>query len=164
MRAREIFRFPHPVNAVAARAVAAMVAVLAIAIVALDLPALTFFLAYGFLARTAAGPTFDPFAQLALRVVVPLLGNPRQPVAGPPKRFAQAIGLVLSVTALVLLYGAGSKSAAYGALGVLTFFAALESALGFCTGCWLFERLMRAGLIPRSVCERCAELPVTGGP
>lgn len=156
MRIREIFRFPHPVNAVAARVVAAMVAVLAASIVAFDLRWLTFFLAYGFLARVAAGPTFDPFAQLALRVVVPLLGNPRQPVPGPPKRFAQAVGLALSAAALVLLYALGAKTAAYGVLSALAFVALLEAALGFCMGCWVFDRLMRIGLVPRAVCERCA--------
>lgn len=149
-------------NAVAARTVAAIVAVLAFSIVAFDLPALTFLLAYGFLARVAAGPTFDPFAQLALRVVVPLLGNPRQPVAGPPKRFAQGVGLLLSSAALVLLYGLGERTAAYGVLGVLAFFAALEAAAGFCVGCWAFEHLMRVGLVPRAVCERCAQWPEGG--
>lgn len=149
------FRFPHPVNAVAARLVAGMVAVLAAAIVAFDLPALTFLLAYGFLARVTTGPTLDPMAQLALRVLVPLLGHPRQPVPGPPKRFAQGVGLVLSSTALILLYGFSLRAEAYGLLAALAFFALVEAALNFCVGCWVFERLMRWGLVPASVCERC---------
>ena len=36
--------------------------------------------------------------------------------------------------------------------------AGLESILGFCVGCRLFALLMRAGLIPESVCLECADV------
>ena len=38
---------------------------------------------------------------------------------------------------------------------MLTVFAALESILGFCAGCFVFNYLIRWGLIPQSVCEAC---------
>lgn len=158
-----LFHFPHPVNEVAARIVAGMVASLAVAVVAFDLPWLMFVLAYGFLARVTTGPRLCPMAQLALRVGVPLLGHRNRPIAGPPKRFAQGVGLSFSTAALVLFYGFGLKQPAYSVLSVLAFFALLESALNFCAGCFVFERLMRWGLVPKAVCDRCANFSEVAG-
>lgn len=151
----EVFSFPHPVNEVAARMVAGMVVLLSMVIIIFGLPWLLFVLAYGFLARVLTGPTLSPMGLLATRVVVPLLGNPARPTAGPPKRFAQAVGLGFSAGALILYYAFGLSQAAYGVLGVLLLFATLESVFGFCAGCFVFGYLMRWGLIPRETCEKC---------
>ena len=152
---KTVFSFPNPVNEVAARMVAGMVVALSLAIIFTDQSWLLFLLAYGFLARMATGPTLSPMGQFATRVLVPLVGNPQRPVPGPPKRFAQTIGLVFSIAALVLFFVVGSAMAAKGVLAVLVLFAALESGVGFCAGCFVFGYLMRWGLIPRSVCEEC---------
>ena len=79
-------------------------------------------------------------------------------MAGPPKRFAQAIGLVFSITSTILIFG--FQVEAYGEilLLILTAFALAESVGGFCFGCYVFGHLMRFGLIPEEVCERCANL------
>ena len=156
--AREIFSFPHPANEYAARLVAGMVASLSLVIVIFDLPWLLFALLYGFAARVLTGPTLSPMGLLATRVLVPLAGSPDKPVAGPPKRFAQAVGLGFATTALLLYYAAGSVTAAYVVLAVLIFFALLEAVVGFCTGCFVFGYLMRWGLIPRETCEKCENL------
>ena len=79
-------------------------------------------------------------------------------VAGPPKRFAQAVGLVFSATALILVYGFGMKTAAEVVLVVLAIFAALESFVGFCTGCFVFGYLIKWGLVPEKTCKRCADI------
>jgi hypothetical protein len=81
-----------------------------------------------------------------------------RPVPGPPKRFAQGIGATISVAALVAWLGFGATGVAYVLLGLVVIAATLESVLGFCIGCRLFALLMRAGIIPESVCERCAQL------
>ena len=151
----EVFSFPHPVNDVAARMVAGMVVLLSSAIILFQVPWLLFFVAYGFLARVLTGPTLSPMGLLATRVLVPLLGNPVRPVSGPPKRFAQAVGLGFATASLVLYYVFGLSVAAYGALGVLVVFASLEAFVGFCAGCFVFGYLMRWGLIPPETCERC---------
>ncbi|MEE8442132.1 MAG: DUF4395 domain-containing protein [Dehalococcoidia bacterium] len=153
-----IFTFPHPVNDVAARMVAGMVVLLSLATILFQAPWLLFFLAYGFLARVATGPTLSLMGLLATRVLVPLIGNPERLVAGPPKRFAQTIGLVFSTTSLLLYYGFGLSVAAYGVLGVLALFAALEAILGFCMGCFVFGILMRVGVVPQETCEKCNNL------
>ena len=152
---KNVFSFPNPVNEVAARMVAGMVLTLSLAIIFTDQTWLMFLLAYGFLARVATGPTLSPMGLLATRVLVPMVGNPQRSVPGPPKRFAQSIGLVFSIVALTLYFALGSIVAAKGVLGVLVLFAALESGVGFCAGCYVFGYLMRWGLIPKSVCEEC---------
>ncbi|MEX2598363.1 MAG: DUF4395 domain-containing protein, partial [Dehalococcoidia bacterium] len=43
-------------------------------------------------------------------------------------------------------------------LGVLAFFAAMEAFLGFCAGCFVFGYLMRWGVIPEELCQRCNDL------
>jgi len=164
----EVFSFPHPVNENAARMVAGMVVIMTTSIIVFQIPELMFVLGYGFLARVATGPTLSPMGLLATRVLVPLLGIKVRPTAGPPKRFAQAVGLGFSATALLLYYVFGLSTAAYAVLGGLVFFAALESIVGFCTGCFVFGYLMRWGVIPQEICEKCNNLnlaqPVGGGP
>jgi len=154
----EVFSFPHPVNEYAARMVAGMVVLLTTSIIAFQIPGLMFVLGYGFLARVATGPTLSPMGLLATRVLVPLMGNKVKPTAGPPKRFAQVVGLGFSAAALLLYYAFGLSTAAYAVLGVLVFFAGLESIVGFCTGCFVFGYLMRWGIVPQDICEKCNNL------
>ena len=157
-RVSEVFTFPHPVNGIAARMVAGMVVIVSTAIILFQLPWLLLFLTYGLLARVATGPTLSPMGLLATRVLVPLVGNPGHPTAGPPKRFAQVVGLGFSATAVLSYYVFGLTVVAYSVLGVLVFFAAVEAVLGFCTGCFVFGLLMRWGLIPQETCEKCSNL------
>lgn len=158
---RQVFSFPHPVNEVAARLVAAQVVLLVLAILISRQPWLVVFLAYGFLARVLSGPTLSPMGLFATRVLVPMLHLEPRLVAGPPKRFAQSIGLVFSLTAAVLWIGWGLQGSALTMLAALGLFAMLEAAFGFCTGCWLFGRLMKWGLVPKATCERCVSWPPT---
>ena len=154
---RRIFSFPNPVNEVAARVVAGGALALCVATIASGQGWLLVPLAYGFWARVLTGPSLSPLGQLATRLVAPRLA-PAKLVAGPPKRFAQAIGVLFSSTALVLWFGAGFHLAALVVTGMLAGAAFLESALGICLGCRLFAALMRAGLVPDEVCEACADV------
>ena len=150
---RELLSFPNPVNEKAARTVAAGVAVLAALALVTGWRWVLVLLAVGFLARTLAGPRFSALGRLATQVVAPRLGMPRF-VPGPPKRFAQSIGLVLTTVAAVTAY-AGAVVLPLVLVGVLLVFALLESVVGFCAGCWVFGHLMRLGVIPDTVCEEC---------
>jgi hypothetical protein len=155
-RARSLFSFPNPVNEVSARLVAAGVVVMCV------LRGATGVIADGFVARVLSGPTLSPLGQFVTRVVTPRLGLRERPVAGPPKRFAQAIGVVFSVTALIFT-GLGWWTAAEVFLGLLAAAAFLESALGLCLGCKTFAVLMRVGVVPEEVCERCNDVWATQG-
>ena len=151
----QLFAFPDPVDEVSARLVAGGVVLMALAALVLRQPWLLVPLAYGFVARVLTGPTLSPLGQLVTRVVRPALPVEPKPVPGPPKRFAQGIGAVVTVTAAVLHVGFGLTGAAYGLLGVLLVAATLESVFALCVGCQVFGLLMRVGVIPQSVCERC---------
>jgi hypothetical protein len=114
-------------------------------------------LAYGFWARVLTGPTLSPLGWAAQNVIAPALGAKR-PVAGPPKRFAQGMGAVVSTGAVVLALVVGDHTAADVALALLVVAAGLESIFGYCLGCKLFGLLMRAGLVPEAVCAECADI------
>jgi len=153
-----VFTFPNPVNDYAARTVATGVVLLCVATLAFRQPWLLIPLVYGFWARVLSGPRFSPLGQLATRVVAPQLPWGPTLVPGPPKRFAQAIGVVFSTTALVLWFGFGLHTAALVVVGLLTCAAFLEAAFGLCLGCKAFGVLMKTGIIPESVCLECADL------
>lgn len=152
-----LFSFPNPVNELAARTVAAGVVVMSVLALALGLPWLLVPLAYGFWARVLTGPSLSPLGQLATRVVAPVLPGAPRPTPGPPKRFAQGIGTALATAAVVVWTTAGWGVAEW-LVGALAAAAFLEAALGLCLGCRIFSLLMRAGVIPASVCEECADV------
>jgi hypothetical protein len=154
----DVFRFPNPVNEVSARLVAGGVLLLATACLLVPAPWLMPLMAVGFLLRVASGPRFDPLALLVTRVITPRLPVAERLTPGPPKRFAQSIGAVFTVSATALYYAAGLHTVAYGLVAVIAVFAALESLLGFCMGCKVFALLMQLGVIPESVCEECNDL------
>ena len=149
--------FPSTVNEKAARTVAALVGATGAVALLTGAHWLLVPLALGFLARVLYGPRFSPFALLATRVVAPRLGPPNE-VAGPPKRFAQAMGLAMTATGAVLALGLGLTGAADLLLGALIVAATLEAAFALCLGCHVFALLMRAGVVPAGVCAECADL------
>jgi Domain of unknown function (DUF4395) len=156
--ARELLRFPHPVNELSARLVAGGVVMMTVAAIAFEQPWLIIPIAYGFVARVLTGPTLSPLGLLVTRVIAPRLPLRQKFVAGPPKRFAQGIGATLSLAALVAYFGFGSAGAAYVLLGAVAVAATLESVFAFCLGCAIFGLLMRGGVIPDEVCARCNNL------
>lgn len=151
--------FPNPVNEKAARTVAGGVLLLSIVTLLLSIVAghgwlwITVPLALGFLARVLTGPKLSPLGQLATRVVAPRLGEPRL-VAGPPKRFAQSIGLAVT-TGAVITTATGHALGTQVLLGMMIVAAGLESIFAYCVGCKVFSLLMKAGWIPAETCEAC---------
>ena len=149
-----MFTFPNPVNEVVARTVAGFVLVTAIVYVTTSSFWVLVFLLSGFLVRVASGPRYSPTAWVAIHMIVPRLPFGDKPVSGPPKRFAQGIG-VFMVSAAALVYLLGFELYASGLVGVLMVFAALECIFGFCAGCHIFRALMRLRIIPESICIEC---------
>lgn len=158
MESRGLFSFPNPVNEVSARLVAAGVVVMGLATLVFDQPWIIAIMAYGFVARVLTGPTLSPLGLLVTRVLTPRLPFAPKLVPGPPKRFAQGIGAVVTVTAALLALAFDQRPAAYGLVGLIVVFAALEAAFAFCLGCRIFALLMRAGVIPARVCAECEDI------
>ncbi len=157
-------RFPAVVDEITVRLIAAVVLVIAVVALATSQWWLYAVLAVDFTLRAALGPSASPIARLVQRWIRPVLRAPKRPTAGPPKRFAAAIGAVMTVAATALwIVGlvTGSTAASTGVVVigvVMVLFPALESVLGVCVGCTLFSGLMRVGLIPEEVCLDCADI------
>lgn len=153
----KIFSFPNPVNDTSARIVAGGVVAMSVAFLVTGWAWLLVPLTYGFLARVLAGPRFSPLGRLAVDVITPRIRIEHRFVAGPPKRFAQSMGLAFTATASVL-WLLGLEGASQVTIAMLVFAASLEAALGFCLGCAIFAQLMKVGLVPESVCLDCADI------
>lgn len=157
-------RFPAVVDDVNVRLVAGVVLGVTLLMVATGQWWLFAPLAVDFVLRATLGPASSPVAQLVTRVLRPRVRALPHPTAGTPKRFAATIGAVLTTAATVLWVvgattgAAGATLAVYIIAGVMVLFPALESLLGICVGCVLFSWLMRAGLVPESVCVECADI------
>src|ERR1700751_1914580 len=159
---RRLFHFPNPVNEKAARTVAAGVLATVVAILLTGWSWLLIPLPYGFWARVLTGPTLSPLGWAAQNVIAPRLGA-RRPGPGPPKRFAQLMGAIMSSAALVLALIAGDYTAADVVLILFLPAAGLESIAGYCVCCRAFALLMRAGLVPETVCAECADISLRLG-
>lgn len=138
MSMRGFFSFPDPVNETSARFVALGVVVQALAFFVVREGWLLVPLVYGFLARVLTGPTASPLGQLSVRVATPLwesrLGIDGRRVPGPPKRFAQLIGLGFTASAAVA-WLAGAHVVSFVLLGALVVAASLEAFAAICLGC-----------------------------
>ena len=153
----KIFGFPNPVNETSARIVATGAVVMSVLFVITANPWVLVPLTYGFVARVLTDPLLSPLGRIATEVITPRLKRDHVFVAGPPKRFAQGIGAVFSVTASVL-WILDLETASRVVIFMLAGAASLEAFVGYCLGCAIFSRLMRWGVIPASVCEECNDI------
>ena len=157
MGLRRHLTFPNPVNETSARLVAFGVVLMGITFLVFRQWWLLVPLAFGFLARVLAGPRFSPLGRLVTEVITPRLRGDHRLVPGPPKRFAQGVGLVFSGGAL-LAWALGAPVVSVVLIVGLVVAASLEAFAGVCLGCIVFGYLMRWGIIPASVCESCNDL------
>ena len=151
------YPFPNPANETSARLVAGGVVIISTAFLLTNSTLILLALTYGFAARVIAGPAFSPLALLVTRIVTPKLNFNHKFVPGPPKRFAQTIGLTFAASALVLTL-LDYSFAANLVIAALIFAATLESVFAICLGCIMFSFLMKLGVIPQSVCESCSDI------
>ena len=146
---RTLFQFPDPVNETSARLVAAGVVAQAVAFLVVREGWILAPPVYGFLARVATGPTLSPLGQFVTRVVTPRLGGEHRFVPGPPKRFAQGIGLAFSSVAAIA-WLAGAPAVSVVVIALLALAATLESVFAVCLGCIAYRFLWE--------CDDCADI------
>jgi hypothetical protein len=137
---RRLFSFPDPVNETSARLVAAGVVVQAVVFLVVREGWLLVPLVYGFAARVLTGPTLSPLGQFVTRVVTPRIAVEHRFVPGPPKRFAQGVGLAFTSGAAIA-WLAGTPVVSDVLLGGLIVAASLEAVLALCLGCVVYRRL-----------------------
>lgn len=157
-------RFPAQVDDVTVRLIAAVVLVLAVTALVGRQWWILALLAVDFVLRAAVGPRSSPVARFVGAALRPRIGVAPRPTPGAPKRFAAAIGAVLTSVATVtwsVHLGTGSSVALAVTVAltvVMVVFPLLEAALGLCVGCVIFGRLMAWGLVPEEVCLDCADI------
>ena len=144
-----IIGFPRTVDERAARLVATAVVAQATLLLVTGWAWLFVPLVAGFALRVAAGPRFSPLALVVTRLIVPRLSGTERQVPGPPKRFAQGIGLVFASTAAAL-WALGAVGTGQVVLLALAAAASLEAFAGVCLGCIVHARLFG--------CEDCDDL------
>ena len=160
---KRFFSFPNPVNEAAARTVAVGVVAMCVLALLTNWAWLLLPLTYGFVARVLAGPRISPLGRFAVALAAPRLAKSstfahwEKFVPGPPKRFAQAMGVVFSASATALWLTVGWSWARWMLLPLLIA-ASLEGFAGYCLGCTVFGWLIRAGVVPESICEECGDL------
>jgi hypothetical protein len=103
------------------------------------------FLVPDFLLRATPLGKNSPLSLLA-GVVVSMFKIKNKPTDRAPKRFAAGTGLVFTILiiAATLLH---LEVISIALTIVLVFFAALESFVGFCAGCYVYSFLKNSGLI-----------------
>jgi cytochrome c biogenesis protein CcdA len=146
---RRLFDFPDPVNETSARLVAAFVVLEAILFLVFREGWVLVPLTYGFLARVATGPTLSPLGQFVTRFATPRVEsvltrrNPEfrsRQVPGPPKRFAQSIGLGFTAAASIA-WMLDAPAVALVLIAMLAVAATLEAAFAICLGCIAYSAI-----------------------
>jgi hypothetical protein len=146
---RTLVSFPDPVNETSARLVAAGVVAQAVVFLVVRDWWVLVPLTYGFLARVATGPTLSPLGQFVTRVATPAVESVRRrtradvdsrQVPGPPKRFAQAIGLGFTAGASIA-WSLGAPTVAVVLIALLAVAATLEAAFAVCLGCIAYSAI-----------------------
>ena len=160
---KNFFSFPEMINDVSARLVAFFVIIICSLLLISTINNQDFalyisiFLLYGFVARVTSGPKVSPIAILVTKIIVPRLSFQEKLLPGPPKRFAQFIGMIFSVSIVTfIIFDLEILTMIF--TSILIFFASLEAFLGFCFGCKVFKFLIAKNLLPKDICERCNDI------
>lgn len=144
MNVRQFFSFPNPVNETSARLVALGAVAQALLFLAFREGWLLVPLVYGFAARVLTGPTMSPLGQFSVRVATPFVertfGVDSRRVPGPPKRFAQVIGLGFTAGAAAS-WAAGAPWITVALLVGLVMAASLEAFAAICLGCIAYSAI-----------------------
>lgn len=108
-------------------------------------------LGLAFLLGAVRGPQFSPWALVFRHLIRPRLGAPRELEDAAPPRFAQGVGLVFTVVALVG-YLSGATLLGAIATGFALSAALLNAVFEYCLGCevYLLARRIAPTRNPRS--------------
>lgn len=99
-----------------------------------------------FFIKVVVGTRFSPIGLIANLIVK---GQAPEYVGAIQKRFAWSIGLFLSGTMLILLYGFGVQGLPNLIIcGVCLTFMFMETSFGICVGCKIHNQLLKWGIMP----------------
>lgn len=123
------------VNKAVVRLTGFFVAVLSFVYIFTNNPWVLVFLIIDFTIRAFSIFRFSPLSFIACSINILFTIRPIM-IDKAPKLFAARVGLLFSITSLVLFFVSPVTSIAV--LGVLTFFALLEALFDFCVGCVVY--------------------------
>lgn len=95
-----------------------------------------------FAVATAFGMRYAPYGVIYRWLVRPRLGPPAELEAGPPPRFAQGMGLLISLIGLAG-YAAGITALGMAAAAAGLMAAFLNGVFGLCLGCEMYLFIQR---------------------
>lgn len=99
-----------------------------------------------FFMKVIIGTRFSPISQIAQLIV---RKQTPEYVGAIQKRFAWSIGLILSGTMLVLLFGFGIQGLPNLIIcSVCLTFMFMETSFGICVGCKMYNAFLRWGILP----------------
>lgn len=124
------------INEIKVRITAAFVILVAVTGLLIHSWIIPAFLVIDFFLRSGKGRKYSPLGFFSGQILKIFSLKGRQ-VNVAPKKFAARIGLVLSVLFL-LAELVGFLNTSFAMSAILVFFAFLESAIGFCAGCYIY--------------------------
>ncbi len=145
---------PYRVSEKAVRGVALQVFILSLATILTGSYIPVIILLFDFAIRVILIPQFSPLAWISRKLIVPIAGFRKKQVVFKPKRFAAAIGMVMSALSLFFFYQEKTP-AALTTISILALFSFLEAFFKFCAGCKIFGLLMKLGIVSEDECPDC---------
>ena len=122
------------------RIIAAIVLILAITGVVLQNYFIYLFLTYDFLTRTFLHGRGSLLKLLGKQIVKAFNIKPK-PINAAPRKFAAGLGLIFSLSIGILIF-LQLIIPSYVVGGILVICAFMESALGFCLGCYVYSYII----------------------
>lgn len=147
-------KIPFRVNEQGVRGVAAQVFLISVVTILTKSAIPVTILIIDFFVRAFFIPQYSILALISRKIVAPLLGFKKRVITFKPKRFAAGIGMIMAITAFVLLLK-GLIIPAIIALSILALFSFLEAVFRFCAGCKIFSLLIKLRVIPEEECKDC---------
>ena len=136
------------------RAIALQVVIISALSITFNQPVVMLLLSIDFMIRAFIDPGYSLLAIISRKLLAPVLPFRNKMILIRPKKFAAAIGMVLSAAA-GLSGLAGQTTAMLYITGILLLFSFLETFLKFCAGCWMFGILIRFHLVKDDTCPDC---------
>lgn len=151
-----LFNFPALVDIWTIRTVSLIVMVISILLIIFREHPWVWWVSFGMTLDFGIRVMFGGTASVAGSAAVALnFWRPEELVPGPPKQFAAMVGFFIYGFATILFHtgGGGDTTTAGGSvlMGVIAFFAALETFFNFCAGCYVFGWLVTWGIVKTSI-------------
>ncbi|RKX86905.1 MAG: hypothetical protein DRP58_03860 [Spirochaetes bacterium] len=145
---------PERVSEKKVRAIALQVVVITILAIVFRQPVIMLILSIDFMFRAIISSKYSPLAVISKVFLAERLPFRSKIILMRPKKFAAAIGMILSAAAGI--FGlAGYIMPMIYFTSILLFFSFLEAFFKFCAGCLMFGILIQLKIVNEDICLDC---------